>query len=346
MMMKLDLIRPSLGAVARKCGTLALFNLLIAAISFEVRGDVSEKLAHDIRALEMVRANQTPVMSKLATCFQVRLSKAKGDVSSYPEKMRETRSQESGEMLECELEVSEISAELERFVVGCGGVVVSSSLRWKVMHVRLPLFSLESVAEREDVLAVRRAAGSFKKKVNTSRGDTAHKAASARQVYGVSGSGVKIGVISDSVRHMADVQASGDLPSSVDVLDDGIGVSDQGEGTAMLEIVHDLAPNAGLAFCACGSSQAQMADNIARLANAGCRVVVDDIGFFAEPTFSAGPIEVAATEFVRNGGVYATSAGNSYNAAAGKNGVWEGSFTASSDDATLHEFQLGTAGTS
>lgn len=282
-------------------------------------------------------------MTKLATCFRVRLAKAKGDVSSYPEKMRETRSQVSGELLECELEVSEISDELERFVVGCGGVVVSSSVRWKVMHVRLPLSALESVAEREDVLAVRRAAGFFRKKTNTSRGDTAHKAASARQIFGVSGRGVKIGVMSDSVRHMSDVQASGDLPSSVDVLDDGIGIGDAGEGTAMLEIVHDLAPNAGLAFCACGSSPAKMADNIARLADAGCRVVVDDIGFYAEPTFSSGPIEVAATEFVREGGVYATSAGNSHNADSGNNGVWEGLFSASSDDATLHEFSAGNS---
>ena len=314
-----------------------------ATFAFEVRGDVSEKLARDIRALESVRAAQTPAMTKLATCFRVRLAKAKGDVSSYPEKMRETRSQVSGELLECELEVSEISDELERFVVGCGGVVVSSSVRWKVMHVRLPLSALESVAEREDVLAVRRAAGFFRKKTNTSRGDTAHKAASARQIYGVSGRGVKIGVMSDSVRHMSDVQASGDLPSSVDVLDDGIGIGDAGEGTAMLEIVHDLAPNAGLAFCACGSSPAQMADNIARLADAGCRVVVDDIGFYAEPTFSSGPIEVAATEFVREGGVYATSAGNSHNADSGNNGVWEGLFSASSDDATLHEFSAGNS---
>lgn len=89
-----------------KCWTFALFILIIAATSvLEVRGDASEKLARDIRALESVRAAQTPAMTKLATCFRVRLAKAKGDVSSYPEKMRETRSQVSGELLECELEV-------------------------------------------------------------------------------------------------------------------------------------------------------------------------------------------------------------------------------------------------
>jgi len=42
-----------------------------------------------------------------------------------------------------------------------------------------------------------------------------------------------------------------------------------GEGTAMLEIVHDMAPGAELLFATAGESMAQFAENIEALANAG-----------------------------------------------------------------------------
>ncbi|MDD4127455.1 MAG: hypothetical protein PHV39_07195, partial [Methanomicrobium sp.] len=71
----------------------------------------------------------------------------------------------------------------------------------------------------------------------TTEGDIVHKTANVRSAYGYSGSGVKIGIISDGVNNIADSQASGDLPDDVHVLSDIIGGD---EGTAMLEIVHDM----------------------------------------------------------------------------------------------------------
>src|SRR5689334_17542511 len=61
--------------------------------------------------------------------------------------------------------------------------------------------------------------------VATSQGDTAHGADRARTFFGVNGSGVKIGVLSDSVDFLANVQATGDLPPDVTVLpgQDGVG---------------------------------------------------------------------------------------------------------------------------
>ena len=57
----------------------------------------------------------------------------------------------------------------------------------------------------------------------TSGGDTVLRAAEARSAFGVDGSGVKVGVISDGVDNRADSVASGDLPSSpaVQVLQSG-----------------------------------------------------------------------------------------------------------------------------
>ena len=51
------------------------------------------------------------------------------------------------------------------------------------------------------------------------------------------------------------------------------------EGTALLEIVHDLAPGAELYFATGFDGQAQMAANIEALCEAGANVIVDDIGY-------------------------------------------------------------------
>jgi hypothetical protein len=83
------------------------------------------------------------------------------------------------------------------------------------------------------------------KALNVSEGDATHKAATGRTTFGFNGTGVKIGVISDGVSSLAAIQASGDL-GPVTVLPGQAGSGD--EGTAMLEIVHDLAPGAQLFF--------------------------------------------------------------------------------------------------
>ena len=61
----------------------------------------------------------------------------------------------------------------------------------------------------------------------------------------MNGTGVKIGVLSDGVEYLAEAQASGDL-GSVTVLPGQQGLGN--EGTAMLEIIHDVAPGAELFF--------------------------------------------------------------------------------------------------
>ena len=75
-----------------------------------------------------------------------------------------------------------------------------------------------------------------------SEGDRAHRADDARQFFGLTGAGVKIGVLSDSNDFLEDSIAKGELPADVTTLPGQDGVPGTGEGTAMLEIVHDLAP--------------------------------------------------------------------------------------------------------
>jgi hypothetical protein len=73
----------------------------------------------------------------------------------------------------------------------------------------------------------------------SSEGDVTHLAFAARGAFHIDGTGVKIGVLSDGVTNLAASQARGDL-GPVTVLPGQTGSGD--EGTAMLEIVHDLAP--------------------------------------------------------------------------------------------------------
>src|SRR5690606_33300437 len=109
-----------------------------------------------------------------------------------------------------------------------------------------------------------------------------HLVEQARGYFGVTGAGVKVCVISDGVDSLAALQASGDLPA-VDVLPGQAGSGD--EGSAMLEIVHDLAPNAELGFATALPNEATFAQNILDLAASGCDIIVDDIIYLAESPF-------------------------------------------------------------
>ncbi|MEI9944334.1 MAG: hypothetical protein WDN26_08915 [Chitinophagaceae bacterium] len=96
----------------------------------------------------------------------------------------------------------------------------------------------------------------------TTQGDLTMRSNSVRERFGLDGSGVKIGVISDSYdnKHAAQVDidegelpgtksngTAGDNPDPVQVVQD-LALRGNDEGRAMLQIVHDIAPKAKLAF--------------------------------------------------------------------------------------------------
>lgn len=136
------------------------------------------------------------------------------------------------------------------------------------------------------------------------QGEAILRADIARALYGVTGGGVKIGVMSDGVQFLAQSQSSGDV-GSVEILKAGSG----NEGTAMLEIIHELAPGAPLAFWSVATS-AEMVQGINALRNAGARIIVDDVGFLGEPKFQDGMIAQTVRSFAQAGGVYVGAAGN------------------------------------
>lgn len=172
-----------------------------------------------------------------------------------------------------------------------------------------------------------------------SQADTTHRAAIARSIASVNGTGLKIGVLSDGVNTLAARQATGDLPATVTVLPGQAGTGD--EGTAMLELVHDLAPGAQLYFATAFGSPTIFAQNIRDLRTAGCDIIVDDVTYFVETPFqdgqasgvispgNAGVVIQAVNDVTvgsQAGAIYFSSAGNSGNKTDGTSGVWEGDF--------------------
>ena len=112
----------------------------------------------------------------------------------------------------------------------------------------------------------------------TTEGDTALRADLLRQQTGLTGAGVRIGVISDGIEGLAAAQASGDLPTLADQRAFTAGGIDLGaEGTALLEIVYDIAPEASLYFAA-ASTTLEMITAVNYLAER-TDIVVDDLGF-------------------------------------------------------------------
>ena len=110
-------------------------------------------------------------------------------------------------------------------------------------------------------------------------GDGEHGAAAARERFGVDGSGVRIAVISDGIRGLAEAQARAEAPQLREARAFGAGSLSRGdEGTAMIEIVHDIAPGAQLSFGAVATD----ADMIAAVNYFARRVdvIVDDVSFF------------------------------------------------------------------
>jgi hypothetical protein len=155
-----------------------------------------------------------------------------------------------------------------------------------------------------------------------SQGDTALRSYLARKNYGVTGKGVKVGILSDSYNNLGTAETgvkNGELPGPgnpfgyikpVQVLVDLGDTSGIDEGRGMAEIVHDVAPGAEIAFHSAYLGEASFADGIIKLAEAGCKVIVDDVIYLNEPFFQDGIIAQAVDKVKKAGVSYFTSAGN------------------------------------
>ena len=180
-----------------------------------------------------------------------------------------------------------------------------------------------------------------------SEGDTALGAASARERFGVDGSGVRVAIISDGVRGLEAAQEHGDAPALSEARAFGSASLERGsEGTAMIELVHDLAPGAELSFGAVATDL----DMIAAVNYFAQRVdvIVDDIGFLYPDDQQSDVSRNTSAALAEPGWplrAYITAAGNWART------HWAGRFASGSDGAAfglpnpgpLHEWSPGEA---
>jgi hypothetical protein len=224
----------------------------------------------------------------------------------------------------------------------------------------LPVSAIETAAARAEVHSLR-AALAHARGVVATQGDFAQGTATLRSTEsGLNGSGITVGVLSDSYNcyavyaannlpptepngtgyaqngFTADAQtdvSTGALPSNVNVLEEVGGAYPTAgsqdcmnygapiqlpfadEGRAMIQIVHAVAPDAGLAFYTADNSEADFATGIQTLAAQGAKVIADDVGYYDEPFFQDGLVAQAINTVESAGVAYFSAAGNDSNLA-------------------------------
>jgi hypothetical protein len=213
----------------------------------------------------------------------------------------------------------------------------------------LPVDQLDAATTLTEVHAIRAAMMRTHAGAITSQGDYAQNSDLVRSANSLDGAGITVGVISDSYdcypvyaangvpagglngyanngfnTTAAGDTATGDLPASVNVLKDAtcmnygapLQLPFADEGRAIMQVIHDVAPGAGLAFYTAENSEADFATGIGKLAaavssgGAGAKVIIDDVGYFDEPFFQDGLVAQAINAVVANGVAYFSSAGN------------------------------------
>lgn len=213
----------------------------------------------------------------------------------------------------------------------------------------LPVTQLDAATARAEVHAIRAAMPRTRSGATTSQGDFVQHSDVTRSVNSLTGAGVTVGVLSDSydcyaVYAQNNVPAAGaagyanngfsaaaatdistgDLPSTVNVLEEAdcmnygapLQLPFGDEGRAMLQIVHDVAPGASLAFHTAENGEADFAGGIGELAaamsagGAGAKVIADDVGYFDEPFFQDGIVAQAIDAAEAQGVAYFSAAGN------------------------------------
>ena len=201
-------------------------------------------------------------------------------------------------------------------------------------------FPVANIDDLETVTELRSARASFSQSSVGSvdnQADISIGSDDVRSSYATDGTGVTIGVLSDSYDDLGaafvDV-LNGDLPAGLTVLQD---LNDNGsdEGRAMLQLIHDIAPGSDLMFHTAFAGTASFAQGIIDLANAGADVIVDDVLYFAEPMFQDGPIAQAVNTVTSQGVAYYSSAGNAGNAS------YQAAFNGNGDNLIYNESSLG-----
>ena len=260
---------------------------------------------------------------------------------------------------------------LRTALTALGVVIERESEDGGIVQAHVPLSVLAQVADVAGVQSVTPPVYGFSNAGSAlTAGDAILSFDDLRAAQGVDGSGVTVGVISDGITGLLTAVGSGDLPATFETrdgggkltataggvistsfradgdLEAGLGADPGAEGTAILEIIHDIAPGAQLRFANFSTTLEFMAavDFLASVSD----VVIDDIGFFGRPTDQSSDVSTNTAAALTAAGnpirAYATSVGNQANKHyegtyidSGADGLDAGTFTGIAGG--LHEFK-------
>ncbi len=152
----------------------------------------------------------------------------------------------------------------------------------------------------------------------TSQGDAALRSDIVKSNFLVDGTGITVGILSDSfgcdAAALASDIAAGELPADMAIADDSPGIlcpfaSDRGRAVAQL--IHDVAPGANLTFETVITGESVMASKILKFASSGVDIIVDDFLHGSELFFQDDLIAQTIDQVTASGIIYMTSAGDS-----------------------------------
>ncbi len=326
---------------------------------------ISATARQQIRELTAEKEARTPAQRKIGSSLLYAAQTKRGQpitqsvaalISSVPDR--------ADGLVDVEI-IGKSSKPLIAAIEQSGGRVLYGRLTSPVLRALVPLLAVESLAAHSDVRIIRQTipaatqqqllkqrAERLRSPLNsaiqrlqgrisaapavfalsatgsvTSEGVKAHRADQALHFFGATGAGVKIGVLSESDDFKEQSITTGDLPADEVTIPGQDGRPGAGEGTAMMEIVHDMAPGAKLFFATAFNGPQSFADNIRALRFVyHCDVIVDDVIYFFESPYQDDIIAQAVNDVTADGAMYFSSAGNAGSFNDGTSGTWEGDY--------------------
>ncbi|MGH8064143.1 MAG: S8 family serine peptidase [Candidatus Entotheonellia bacterium] len=262
-----------------------------------------------------------------------------------------------GGAMDSSADVLQVYIELEAFDQGIlaqlqdqGAIIEIVAPDHRLIQARLPLDRIEQVSRLPFVRFIRLPDYGFPNQQGAvgTEGDAVMRSAEVRQFLGVTGAGIRVGVISNGISGLNQSIASGDLPpqgvSSRSFRADG-NINAGAEGTAILEIIYDIAPGVVLFFANFATSLEFIqavnwlaaeagGPNPRRGTPGGVDIIVEDIAFFNNGAYDgSSPVSQALTNAVVQGVAVFASVGNQAQS------HYQGLFTDTDGD-TLQEFDV------
>ncbi len=165
--------------------------------------------------------------------------------------------------------------------------------------------------------------------------------ANAAHAAGIDGTGVKVGVVDAGFGGLGTAIASGELPGNVQTLNLCSNISSSTHGTAVSEIVHEMAPGARMLLI-CTDTSADLPAAVQALLDQGVRVVNESLSYYqsSRGDGSGGPgTPDDAVERARAAGIFwANSAGNSAMQ------HWSGKYNPGTGSTGRHDWTAGDEG--